>query len=250
VAGDFALDGETGVVQKGAPGAEPIAADVGRVAQFFDVLELRVEVFVFRTVVVDDGDAAAVFRYAGHLADGGGVVGEVVRGEADGDDVEFGGGEGERLGGALFCGDVGEATLGGVFRGFGEHGAGEVVGDDALHMGREGERCMAGSGGDVEDCVGGLWRGEGDEGVESGPIAVAGARGVGGGGRGELGTDFVVDFVFDFVGHRAMLAVEEARRRPLAEQGRTATGTESRIYFGLIPGLIEVEPGLGSRWSL
>jgi len=195
VVGDFALDLQAGVVQEGAPGAEAIAADMGWVAQLFNVLEPVVEGFVFGAVVVDDDDASAGFRDARHFAYGGGVVGEVVRGEAHGDDVECGVGEGEFFCRALPGAEVGESAQGGVLRGFGEHGFGEVVGDDALDVGREGKRGVSGAGGDVEDGVSFFRGGEGDEGVERGLVAMAGADGVGRGGCAELGLDGFMDLV-------------------------------------------------------
>jgi hypothetical protein len=193
VVGDLALDLQAGVLQERTPDAEAIAADVGRVAEFFDVLELGIEGFVFGAVVVDDDDCAAGLGDARHFAHGGGVVSEMVRGEADGDDVECSAGEGELLGRTLLGGDVSETALRGVLRGFGEHGFGEVIGDDALDVGRESESGVAGTGSDVEDGVGGSGGGEGDESVEGGWVAMAGADGVGRGGCAELGLDGFVD---------------------------------------------------------
>ena len=205
VVGDFVLGGEAGGLEKFSPAAEAMGADVRCVAQLLNVVELGVEGIVFGAVVIYDDDFASGFCDTRHFADGGGVVGEVVRGETNGDDVECRVWEGKFFCGALFCGDIGEPTLGGVLRGLEEHGFGEVVGDDFRDVRCEGERGMAGSGGDVEDVIVGTGSGEGDESLKGGLIAVADAGGVGGGGGSELGLDFLVDFLVGFGRHDLML---------------------------------------------
>ena len=184
--GDLAEEGEAGIAEKLAPAAEAIAADVRGIAELFDVLEPVVEGFVFGAVIIDDGDAAAGAGDARHFADGGRVVGKMMRGKADGDDVESGIGEGEGFGRAATGDDVGESTSGGVFRGLGKHSLREVVGDDLAHVGSKSESGVTGTGGDVENGVGGTGIDKSHEGAKGILIAVAGAGGVGGGGGAKL----------------------------------------------------------------
>ena len=141
--------GEARAPQEGLPLHRAIRAHVGRIAAF---LHLEDEGRGCPIVVAEDvlqEQRAARPQGLCHLAHGGPDVGEVVGGDAAGDDVEalverqglhVAGGEG----------DVGDAARAGKAPGGLEHGRGEVVGHDALREGGEREGGVAAAGGHVE----------------------------------------------------------------------------------------------------
>ena len=110
----------------------------------------------------------------------------MVRGEAAGDEIEARVGERQivRLGVRRL--DVGQPARRGELGGLRQHFVGDVGGDDARNERRQGERRVAGAGGDVETMPSGLGRNERDEAGEARPAGVHGRGGIVGGGRPEL----------------------------------------------------------------
>ena len=139
--------------------------------------------------VVDQCERAARFEDAPGGADEGGRVGEVVRGEPAGDEIEARIGETQAAGLGVCRLDIGHPARSGKLGGLREHFIGDVGGDDARHQRGKGKGRVAGAGRHVEHAPIGLRLDHGNEARETGAASVYGGRGIVGRGHAELFLD-------------------------------------------------------------
>ena len=114
---------------------------------------------------------------------------QVVGGEAAGDEVEGGVGEGQALGGASLGVDVGQAAAVCLEAHGVQHGGGEVAGGDGSHVRGEAVGDVAAAAAEVKRAQAGVLAGPGFELVEVRPGGMGGAGDVGGGLAGILRGD-------------------------------------------------------------